>query len=115
MAKPFARQFYSSKTWQDCRNAYAKKAHHLCENCLRQGIYKPGEIVHHRIEITPLNINSPEITLSFNNLEMLCRECHRQQHEHNGIGWQKYNEQKQEKKKQERRFDVDENGKVQAK
>ena len=80
MAREFAKQFYSSKTWQDCRNEYAKKAHYLCENCLRKGIYKPGVIVHHVEELTPLNIENPEISLSFDNLELLCRDCHAQEH-----------------------------------
>ena len=81
MAKPFARQFYSSKAWQDCRNEYAKRRHHLCENCLRRGIYKPGTIVHHKIELDPINIERPEIALNFDNLELLCREHHAQEHD----------------------------------
>ena len=80
MAKPFAKQFYSSKAWQDCRNEYAKRKCYLCENCLRRGIYKPGEIVHHKIELDPVNIEKPEIALNFDNLELLCRECHAEAH-----------------------------------
>lgn len=80
MAKPFARQFYSSKAWQDCRNEYAKRRHYLCENCLRKGIYRPGEIVHHKIELDPINIENPEVALNFDNLELLCRECHAEKH-----------------------------------
>ena len=75
MAKAFARKFYSSKAWQDCRNEYAKRQHFLCEDCLRRGIYKPGTIVHHKIEIDPVTIEKPEIALNFNNLELLCRDC----------------------------------------
>ena len=110
MAKPYARQFYSSKAWQDCRNEYAKKVHHLCENCLRQGIYKPGEIVHHRIEISPLNIDKPEITLNHKNLELLCRECHAMMHD--DFGYKKYNEQRRAKKRASMRYKVDKFGKV---
>ena len=58
-----------------------KKAHYLCEECLRQGIYRPAEIVHHKIELDPVNIENPEITLSFNNLEAVCRECHAKVHD----------------------------------
>lgn len=57
-----------------------KKAHYLCEECLRKGIYTPGIIVHHVEELTPRNINNPEITLGFNNLELLCRKCHGSEH-----------------------------------
>lgn len=86
MAQEFARKFYSSKAWQDCRNGYAAYRGHLCENCLRKGIYKPGEIVHHRIELTPLNIENPEISLSWDNLKLVCRECHAEEHRIDKIG-----------------------------
>ena len=49
---------------------------HLCERCLRNGLVVPAEIVHHKIELTPNNINNPDITLSYDNLEAVCRECH---------------------------------------
>ena len=81
MARDFAKSFYSSKRWQDCRNGYARSVGFLCENCLRRGIYKPGDIVHHRIEIDPININNPEVALNWNNLELLCRECHAEAHD----------------------------------
>lgn len=96
MAKAFARKFYSSKAWQDCRNEYAKRQHHLCENCLRKGIYKPGEIVHHIIELDPINIENPEIALSFNNLELLCRDCHSSIHDTAGGRWAAVNKRKRE-------------------
>lgn len=80
MAKAFAKKFYSSKAWQDCRNRYAAKCGYLCENCLRKGIYRPGDIVHHKIEISPKTINNPEIAFGFNNLELLCRDCHAEMH-----------------------------------
>lgn len=80
MAREFARSFYSSSAWQDCRNEYMKRAHHLCEDCLRKGIYKPAREVHHIEELTPENIHRPEVTLSFDNLVALCRECHKARH-----------------------------------
>ncbi len=43
--------------------------HGLCVKCGR-----PGEIVHHKEHLTPENINTPEIALGENNLELLCRE-----------------------------------------
>ena len=80
MARDFSRAFYSSKTWQDCRNAYMKQAHYLCEDCLKRGIYKPAKEVHHIEELTPANIHRPEITLNFENLVALCKECHKARH-----------------------------------
>ena len=112
MAKAFARKFYSSKAWQDCRNEYAKHRHHLCEDCLRRGIYRPGAIVHHKIELDPINIEHPEITLNFDNLELLCRECHANRHDLHGGRWAKVNEQKRAKRDASMRYVVGENGKI---
>ena len=74
--KEFARAFYSSDAWKNCRDAYRRKARGLCEICLAAGRYTPGEIVHHKKHLTPYNINDPRITLSFDNLQLVCRECH---------------------------------------
>lgn len=112
MAKQFARRFYSSKAWQDCRNEYAKRAHHLCENCLRRGIYRPGEIVHHKIELDPITIERPEIALSFDNLELLCRECHAAMHEQSGGRWAEVNRKRKKEKADAQRYFVGENGKI---
>lgn len=76
----FARAFYSSKAWQHCRSAYAKSVHNLCERCLKEGRYTPGEIVHHKIHLTPENINDPSVALAWENLEVVCRECHAKEH-----------------------------------
>ena len=115
MAKAFAKKFYSSKAWQTCRNEYARDRHYLCENCLRKGIYKAGEIVHHKIEIDPININNPEITLNFNNLELLCRECHAEVHEQSGGRWSEVNKRKRAERDAKNRYNIDANGCVTAK
>lgn len=81
MAKPFSEKFYKTSVWRDCRNGYAAYRGHLCEGCLRRGILSHGEIVHHKIELTPENIDNPEITLNYNNLELLCRQCHAEVHD----------------------------------
>ena len=80
MAKDFARKFYSSEAWGKCRAGYRKSVGGLCESCLKKGEIIPGEIVHHKIPITPMNIGNPEIVLDWENLELLCRECHAEQH-----------------------------------
>ena len=80
MAKAFAKNFYNSTAWKKCRTEYAKKMGYLCEECFKNGKLVPGEIVHHKIKLTPFNINNPSITLSFKNLELLCRECHAIKH-----------------------------------
>ena len=76
----FANAFYKSKAWEKCRISYMKKAGGLCEECLKKGLYTPAEIVHHRTWLTKENINDPSITLSFDNLEAVCRLCHEEIH-----------------------------------
>jgi 5-methylcytosine-specific restriction endonuclease McrA len=78
--KPYATSFYKSKQWKDCRKAYASSKRYLCERCLAKGIYKHGDIVHHKVYITPDNITNPMITLDWNNLELVCRDCHAEEH-----------------------------------
>jgi len=80
MAREFSRAFYHSKAWKATRAAYIRSVHGLCERCLRRGRYRRGEIVHHKVHLTPENINDPSVTLSFDNLEYVCRDCHAAEH-----------------------------------
>ncbi len=80
MARDFAREFYNTGAWKNCAKAYKKYRRGLCENCLAKGLYKPGVIVHHVIELTPTNITDPRIALSFDNLRLVCRDCHAEEH-----------------------------------
>ena len=78
--RDFAKQFYCSQAWKQCRAAYKQYRRGLCERCLAKGIYTPGVIVHHKIHLTPDNIHDPNISLSFDNLQLLCRDCHAIEH-----------------------------------
>lgn len=80
MAREFARRFYKSKQWESTRNAYFDMRRGLCERCMREGRITPGAIVHHKIHLEPNNINDPSISLSFDNLELVCRDCHAKEH-----------------------------------
>lgn len=80
MAKEFSKEFYNSTSWKKCRAAYIKSVGGLCENCLKKGIYKTGEIVHHIEHITEDNISNPSITLNWSNLKYVCRDCHAEEH-----------------------------------
>lgn len=97
MAKDYSKPFYDSKAWQQLRMEILKEKHYLCERCMKEGIYKPAIEVHHKIHITPENINDPSITLNKDNLECLCHECHTKEHI----------------KKNEKRYCIDELGNVQ--
>ena len=79
--KEYAKKFYSSKAWKNCREAYKASRGGLCERCLAKGLYNPGVIVHHKIYLTPENIGNPNITLQWENLELVCRQCHDEEHE----------------------------------
>lgn len=79
--KPYAERFYSSKAWQHTRAAYRKSRRNLCEVCLSNGLISPCEIVHHKIEVTPDNIDDPNITLNWDNLQCVCRDCHAKIHD----------------------------------
>lgn len=80
MAKDWAKGFYKSRAWQECRLGYIQSVNGLCERCLRHGDITPGYIVHHVEWLTPSNINDPTVTLGWDNLEYVCLECHNQIH-----------------------------------
>lgn len=92
--RDFAKDFYNSQAWKQCRKSFVSYRRGLCERCLSRGIYKPGEIVHHKIHLTPDNIGDSNISLSFDNLQLLCRDCHALMH------------------KPEKRYKVDELGRI---
>ena len=64
----------------------------LCEKCLARGVIQPGSKeqpleVHHKIPLTPENIRNPEITLGWNNLQLLCKQCHDEEKERKPKRW----------------------------
>ena len=80
MAREFAKKFYKSKVWQNVRQSYIKSVKGLCEVCKTNGEITLGYILHHKIELTEDNINDPYITLSWDNLQFVCMECHNKIH-----------------------------------
>ena len=81
----FAAWFYRSWEWQRCRAGYIKSVGGLCERCAAKGLVTAGTQVHHRIRLTPSNLRDPSVALCWDNLELLCDECH--QAEHHNIRW----------------------------
>ena len=56
----------------------------MCERCYAKGLIVVGSKqqpleVHHKIPLTPENINDPSVTLNWDNLELLCKDCHEQE------------------------------------
>ena len=80
LMQEYAKRFYKSRAWQNTRAAAWSRDKGLCVDCLRKGIIKPAEEVHHVEEITPDNINDPAITLNLDNLVSLCKDCHANRH-----------------------------------
>lgn len=78
MAREFAKKFYKSKAWQQCREAVLKRDHYLCTEC-----GEAGQEVHHIEWLKPENINDTSITLNMDNLATLCKDCHHKAHERN--------------------------------
>ena len=76
MAKDWAKRFYDSKQWKDCRESFIAQREAedggLCQMCRR----RPGLIVHHRTWLTPLNVTDPDISLNHDNLLYVCYACH---------------------------------------
>lgn len=70
------RKFYNSQTWKRTRKAYGDSKQWLCERCLKHGQITKGIIVHHKIKLNENNIKNYNISLSFDNLELVCRACH---------------------------------------
>ena len=86
MAHDYARAFYKSSAWQLCRASYIAERQSidggLCERCRKE----LGFIVHHKKHITPENINDPEVTLNWDNLEYVCHDCHNKEHFEKQLG-----------------------------
>lgn len=76
VARDFARVFYNSKAWKLCRKSFIAYRISvdggMCEHCRTE----LGYICDHKEELTPDNINDPEITLNHDNLQYLCLACH---------------------------------------
>lgn len=73
--KAWAVKFYNSKEWKQLRNAYFKSQHGICERCGKAGLE-----VHHKEWLTPKNISNPDVSLNWDKLELLCFDCHKEEH-----------------------------------
>ena len=76
MSKDWSKPFYNSASWKAARNLYISERRNIdggmCEIC-ESNI---GYIVHHCEELTPGNINNPEISLNPANFLYVCKQCH---------------------------------------
>lgn len=103
MAKDFADQFYRSRAWKRCKDNYLKSVGGLCERCRANGLITPARIVHHKTYLTPENIKDSSISLNWDNLEALCKQCHEDEHN---------NEISHPERFKKKRYLVDEYGRI---
>lgn len=74
-SNPTIARFYQSSAWKRCKKAYMSSKMYICERCKNS-----AEICHHKKYISLDNIDDPDITLSWGNLEALCMNCHNKEH-----------------------------------
>lgn len=78
--KPWAEQFYNSNVWCTTRDLFIQSRGGICERCSTPDDPVAAKIAHHRVYLTPDNINDPNIALSWESLEALCQDCHNKEH-----------------------------------
>lgn len=78
--KPWAERFYSSEAWHACRDGFMRSKGFLCERCSLPDDPVFAKIAHHKTHLTRDNINDPYLSLSWDNLEALCQDCHNKEH-----------------------------------
>ena len=76
MAKEWAKAFYASGPWQRVREYVLRRDRFMCQRCKR-----PADTVHHKVRLTPDNIHDPMISLNPDNLEAICDDCHKAEHD----------------------------------
>ena len=76
MKKPkLLHNFYKSDSWRVARELKIMTVNGLCERCGAIGVE-----VHHKNRLSIDNANDSSISLNQDNLELLCRDCHNQEH-----------------------------------
>lgn len=85
VAQDWAKRFYNSPSWLKNRKNYLMRVLDtplgpcpagMCERCFERGELVPAVVVHHKVHLTPENIGDPHYTLSYDNLQRLCVDCH---------------------------------------
>ncbi|WP_127059119.1 HNH endonuclease [Veillonella ratti] len=105
MARDFSKDFYNATRWRKNARAFAESKLWICERCQNRhikkavadhsgdvdGVITKGKqrfIVHHVEPLTPDNINDDYIAYGWDNLQLLCIECHNTVHAKHCIGRQ---------------------------
>lgn len=70
-------KFYKTYKWVKKRQEALIRDNFECQECKRQGRFRPADCVHHIKELKQY----PELALDINNLMSLCNRCHNLIHE----------------------------------
>ncbi|MBQ7232365.1 MAG: HNH endonuclease [Bacillales bacterium] len=62
--------------WDKCRRLALERDSYLCQDCLKQNILTPADMVHHIKELK----DYPHLSLTLSNLVSLCNGCHNKKH-----------------------------------
>lgn len=80
--------FYASKPWRELRYNLIIERGNICNRCHK--IFATNKLIgHHIIELTVDNVDDTSISLNPNNIEIICNDCHNQ--EHNRFGYIEHN------------------------
>lgn len=69
-------RFYHSTAWKRVRSYVLIRDNHLCQECLKNGIIRSAELVHHIVEVK----DDWSKKLSVENCISICSKCHRLKH-----------------------------------
>ena len=72
--RPAIHKFYNTSRWRSLRE-YMMRKQPLCQECLKHGIIKKGDLVDH---IKPIREGGSPVSIK--NLQVLCHECHNKKH-----------------------------------
>lgn len=67
-----AKKFYNSSKWKYTREVIMQRDFRLCQRCLKEGIHKPADVVHHKVEL----LDDWSLALEHSNLESICHLHH---------------------------------------
>lgn len=90
------KQLMNSRRWRELR-AKKLQANPLCEIHLQQGKWVAASVVHHIVEVESGRTEEQCRALAYdwNNLQSLCRECHKKIHQERGT-WTTKNHKERE-------------------
>ncbi len=82
--------FYTSKAWRDLSYMLKVQRGGKCERCGDIMLDWSKLIGHHKVELTEQNVDIPAISLNPDQIEVICCNCHNEEHRRFGHGKKVY-------------------------